>query len=403
MERDTALETAAKLHEPPSDGSHVDQSLSQLTITAIDVIPVRLPLREPFVISYATYPDILSVIVRVRTAAGATGWGEATPDPNVTGETWGGVAETIRRDLAPALIRRDARDREAALRALDARVEGAPAAKAALDIALHDLVARALGVPLWLLLGGRSKAALTISRVVSMVAPEEMAAAAARHVAAGFATVKLKVGEPVDTRLDVRRMAAVRAAVGPDVAIKVDVNQGWRTPGVAIAAIREMAPSRPLYVEQPVAAWDLEGLAEVRRQTGATTMVDEGCHGPREMLRVVALRAADLVNIKLMKCGGLLNALKLNAIAETAGVVAQVGTMVESSVASAAGLHLALALANVQTVEMGGPLLLAEDLGDLVACYDRDRITLPERPGLGVEPDEVRLRRFSEAWWTVAR
>jgi L-alanine-DL-glutamate epimerase-like enolase superfamily enzyme len=130
-------------------------------------------------------------------------------------------------------------------------------------------------------------------------------------------------------------------------------------------------------------------------------MVDEGCLGPREMQRVVALRAADLVNIKLMKSGGLLNALKLNAIAETAGVVAQVGTMVESSVASAAGLHLALALGNVQTVEMGGPLLLAEDIGDLVACYDRDRITLPARPGLGVEPDEARVRHFAETWWTV--
>ena len=118
----------------------------------------------------------------------------------------------------------------------------------------------------------------------------------------------------------------------------------------------------------------------MRRQTGATIMADEGCHGPREMLRVVALRAADLVNIKLMKCGGLLNALRVNAIAETAGIVAQVGTMVESSIASAAGLHLALALANVQTVEMGGPLMIADDIGDLVACYDRDRITLPDDP-----------------------
>jgi L-alanine-DL-glutamate epimerase-like enolase superfamily enzyme len=372
-----------------------------MIISSIDVIPIRLPLREPFVIAYATYADVLSVLVRIRTRDGGEGWGEATPDPNVTGETWGGVAETLRRDLAPALLGRDARDREAALLALDARVEGAPAAKAALDIALHDLVAREAGIPLWQLLGGRAREALQISRVISMAEPEAMAAAAARHVAAGFHTVKAKVGDAEHPQLDARRVAAVREAVGPDVAIKVDVNQGWRTPGVAITAIRAMSPSLPAYIEQPVVWWDLEGLAEVRRQTGAIVMVDEGCHGPRDMLRVVALRAADLVNIKLMKTGGLLNAMKLNAIAETAGVAAQIGTMVESSIASAAGLHTAIAMHNVKTVEMGGPLMLTEDLGDARAWYQHDRVDVPAGPGLGIEVDVDRVRAFSEAWWTV--
>jgi L-alanine-DL-glutamate epimerase-like enolase superfamily enzyme len=372
-----------------------------MKIASIEVIPIRLPLIEPFVIAYATYPDVLSVLVRVRTGDGAEGWGEATPDPNVTGETWASAAAMLRDDLSPALLGHDARNRETALRRLDARVEGAPSAKAALDIALHDLVARAAGVPLWVLLGGRSNAALPISRVISMAGPEAMAEAAARHAAVGFTTVKAKVGDGERPALDARRVAAVREAVGPDVAIKVDVNQRWRTSGVAIAAIRAMAASAPAYIEQPIAAWDLEGLAEVRRQTGATIMVDEGVHGPRDMQRVVALRAADLVNIKLMKTGGLVNAMKLNAIAETAGIAAQVGTMVESSIASAAGLHLATALANVRTVEMGGPNMLREDIGDLRDCYAPGRIVLGDRPGLGIDLDEAAIRRFSEAWWTV--
>jgi L-alanine-DL-glutamate epimerase-like enolase superfamily enzyme len=372
-----------------------------LTIAAVEIVPVRLPLREPFVISYGTFPDVPTVLVRIRTGDGLEGWGEATPDQLVTGETFHATAETLRRDLAPALIGRDARDRESILQSLDARVEGVPAAKAALDVALHDLLGRAVRQPVWALLGGRSKPALTISRVVSLGSPEAMAEAAARHVAAGFRTVKIKVGEFERWRLDVRRLAAVREAVGPEIGIKVDVNQGWRTAGVAIAAIRESLPSRPDYVEQPVAWWDLDGLAEVRRQTGAVVMADEACHGPREALRIVQLRAADLINIKLMKCGGLQRALALNAIAETAGIACQVGTMVESSIASAAGLHLALALGNVRTVEMGGPLMLAEDVGDVGTWYERDRITPPDAPGLGIAVDEAAVSRFAETRWTV--
>ena len=178
------------------------ETMHAMIISSIEVIPVRLPLREPFVVAYASYPDTLSVLVRIRTRDGAEGWGEATPDPNVTGETWGGTAETLRRDLAPALIGCDARNREAALNALDARVEGVPAAKAALDIALHDLVARAAGMPLWQLLGGRAREALQISRVISMGEPAAMAAAATRHVADGFRTVKVKVGDSADPHLD---------------------------------------------------------------------------------------------------------------------------------------------------------------------------------------------------------
>jgi L-alanine-DL-glutamate epimerase-like enolase superfamily enzyme len=198
-------------------------------------------------------------------------------------------------------------------------------------------------------------------------------------------------------------VAAVREAVGPEIGIKVDVNQGWRSPGVAIGAIRAMAPLLPAYIEQPVLWWDMEGLAEVRRQTGAIIMIDEGCHGPRDMLRAVGLRAADLVNIKLMKTGGILNALKVNAIAESAGIAAQIGTMVESSIASAAGLHAAIAMGNVRTVEMGGPLMLADDVGEASSWYSGDTVTVPDDPGIGIEVDLDRVRKYSVDWWVVAK
>jgi L-alanine-DL-glutamate epimerase-like enolase superfamily enzyme len=356
-------------------------------IRQIEIFPIRLALHEPFVIAYATQYDIPTVLVRMTTDDGAIGWGEATPDSNVTGETWHSTIAMLEHDLAPAVIGLSALDREGLVRAMDARVAAVPAAKAAIDIAAHDLVAKTAGLPLWALLGGKSKTHLTISRVVSIKSPEEMAADALQHLRNGFETVKLKVGDRRNPRLDVERVAAVRAAVGPATGIKIDVNQGWQTPGIAIPAIRSILASNPDYIEQPVDQHDIPALAEVRRATGAPIMADECVHGVREMQRVVELRAADLVNIKLMKTGGLVNALRVNAIAEAAGIVGQVGTMVESSVASAAGLHFAMAQANIRTVEMGGPLMIAGDIGNMRSYYDKNRITLPEAPGLGVDLD----------------
>ncbi len=365
-----------------------------MRITGIEIIPLRLPLTEPFVISYGVFPDVESVLVRLETDIGVTGWGEGTPDPIVTGETFGGVLETVKA-IAPALLGRDPRDRDGCMRAVHARVGASPSAKAALDIALHDVVARAAELPLWALLGGRSKPYLTISRVVSIKTPDAMAADAAQHVSNGFRTVKLKLGTYDDVRLDIRRVAAVREAVGPEIKIKIDVNQGWRNAGVAVLGARGIAPYHPEYLEQPVDMHDLEGLADVRRASGLPIMADESIHSSRDALRAVQLRACDLMNIKLMKTGGLLEAVRVNTIAETAGIVCQVGTMVESSIASAAGLHLAMALHNVETVEMGGPLMLAEDIGGLRAHYDRDQVTLPEGPGLGVDPDEAIIARYA--------
>ncbi len=184
-----------------------------MRITGIEIIPIRLPLIEPFVISYGTFPDVESVLVRIETDAGITGWGEGTPDPHVTGETFGGTVEMLKM-LAPALLGLDPRDRTAAMRAVEGRVGSAPTAKAALDIALHDLAGRAAGLPVYALLGGKAKEHLTISRVVSLKSPEEMARDAATHIANGFATVKLKVGVYDDVRGDIRRVAAVREALG---------------------------------------------------------------------------------------------------------------------------------------------------------------------------------------------
>ncbi|MEZ4529892.1 MAG: dipeptide epimerase [Thermomicrobiales bacterium] len=369
-------------------------------IVSIEVIPIELPLIEPFIISYGAAAGVESVLVRITDRAGNTGWGEGTPDETVTGETPATLLEDLLETGAPGMLGFDSRRRDLAMSELERLLPGKPTARCAIDIALHDLAGRAAGLPVWALLGG-SKSTVQISRVVSMREPEEMAADAMRHVANGFTTVKLKVGQKDDVAKDIARVRAVRDAIGPDIGIKIDVNQGWVDAETAIPAMIAVQEFAPDYIEQPVSQHDLDELAAARKGSGARTMVDEACHGPADMLQVVQLEAADLVNIKLMKTGGLYPALSVDAIARAAGIASQVGTMVESSIASAAGLHFAASRGNVQTVEMGGPIMLAEDIGNARSWYSSHTISIPDAPGLGIALDESRIRRFAGDWVKV--
>jgi len=366
-------------------------------IVKIELIPIELPLIEPFVISYGASSGVESVLVKITDRAGNAGWGEGTPDETVTGEN----PTTLLRDLteigAPGMLGFDARRRDLATAELEGILPDAPTARCAIDIALHDLAGRKAGLPLWALLGG-SKSTLQISRVVSMRDPERMAADARKHVEDGFTTVKLKVGQKDAVATDIERVRQVRAAVGPEIGIKIDVNQGWVDADTATGAMIAMQAFAPEYIEQPVSQHDLEALAAARKRSGVRTMVDEACHGPADMLRVVQLQAADLVNIKLMKTGGLYSALAVDAIARAAGIGSQIGTMVESSIASAAGLHFAASRGNVQTVEMGGPIMLAEDIGNTRSWYNARSISIPDTPGLGIEIETDRVRRYALQW-----
>ena len=367
------------------------------TITSVTVVPMRLRFHEPFAVTSGVRTHLETVLVRLTSSDGTVGWGEASPDEGVTGESPTACVEALDGVLAEAVVGRGADDVDALGSSIDDAAGGAgPAARAAVDIAVHDAAARRRGVPLWRFLedrivaGGGTRAGrnhLQVSRVVSMDDPEVMAVRAATHVRDGFSTVKLKVGDPEDWRRDVERVAVVRAAVGPDVGIKVDVNQGWRTAEMAVAAVAAMAESRPLFVEQPVDRRDLAGLAEIRRQVPQVPiMADEAVGSAEDLGRIVALGAADIVNLKVMRLGGLRAAIAADAVAVAAGMRSQIGTMIESSIGSAAGLHLATALASVAFVEMGGPLMLAEDPGDLARCYRGETVTLPDGPGLGVTP-----------------
>lgn len=368
-----------------------------MKIEKIELFAIELPLKVPFIVSYHRYDVMPSVIVKMTTECGLVGYGEAVADEHVTGESLESTISVIRHLLGPLLIGKNPMHLERIHDEMDRAIRDVPAAKAALDIACHDLIGKKLGQPVYELLGGRYHDEFPVTHVLSIGEPEAMAAEALEQINQGYTAVKMKVG--VDVASDVRRVAAVRQAVGPDVPIRVDVNQGWGNAAKTLQAMRKLEPFEIDWVEQPVKADDFEGMLEVKSKITVPLMIDEGVRGVAEMRRLTMMQAAHKVNVKLMKCGGIYPAKKLVHMAEMSGIECQIGSMVESSIASSAGFHVAFSSKIVQSVELTGPLRFATDVGNLM--YDLPFIRLNDRPGLGVDVDEDVLRRLTTNHYEV--
>jgi Mandelate racemase / muconate lactonizing enzyme, N-terminal domain./Mandelate racemase / muconate lactonizing enzyme, C-terminal domain. len=362
-----------------------------MKIKEIEICAIKLPFIEPFVISYMSYETMPSIIVKITTDDGLVGYGEGVPDEHVTGETWESTYQVLQTMLAPKLIGQNPLNIEFIHELMDQTVFGVPTAKAAIDIACYDLMGKAMGVPVYVLLGGKYHQRFPLAFVLSIKSPEQMADDAEKRLEQGYRAFKIKVGTDIDN--DIKRIRAVRERVGRDVGIRVDVNQGWQTSHASIKAMEMIKDLGIDWVEQPVAADDIDGMAEVKRKTTIPVMIDEGLHGKTRMREIIAKNAADKVNIKLMKCGGIYPALKLAHMAEMASIECQVGSMVESSIASAAGLHLAFSKKIIKSVETTGPLKFSRDIGNL--RYDVPFVYVPEQPGLGIEVDEKALKELT--------
>ena len=366
-------------------------------IKSITLYAIRLPLHEPFIISYHTYPDMPSVIVKMESDDGYIGYGEAVADEHVTGETWESTYSLLKNTLAPLLIGQNPGEFELIHDRMDKAVYGAPAAKAAIDIACYDLVGKKLGVPVYQLIGGRYHDRFPITHVLSIQDPAVMAEEAVRKVAEGYRSFKMKVGK--DIPQDLERIRTVRNAVGEDVAIRVDVNQGWVNSSNTLKALGALEELKIDWLEQPVIADDLDGMVEVRKKARLPLMVDESLKSMKDMREVITKQAADKANIKLMKCGGILPAVKLANQAEMAGIECQIGSMVESSIGSAAGFHVAFSKKIITSVELTGPLKFSMDVGNL--HYDVPFIQLNEKSGLGIDVDEEKLSQLTVRSVTV--
>jgi L-alanine-DL-glutamate epimerase-like enolase superfamily enzyme len=281
-------------------------------------------------------------VVRLATEDGIEGFGYASATPHM-----GSIQDTLAAELAlfrPLVIGRDPCDIEAVLGSLNRAMHGAPQAKAAIDCALHDLVARALDVPLNVLFGGKVRDQLPILRILAIKTPPEMAVAAQKLVDKGYNYLKIKVHGEVDE--DVARVAAIRRQVGDDVHLTIDANQSYTTKD-AIAALNRMAEYRIDLCEQPVSAYDFEGLALVTRTVPVTVEADEAAGSLRDIFALVSQRAVDAVSLKIPKLGGLRNTVAAARLCEAAHIKYRLGAAVGSRILSAQALHLACALPGV--------------------------------------------------------
>lgn len=353
------------------------------TIRRVQSHPVRVPLHTPFVTAIRTVHAVESVLVEITDSDGCAGWGEGAATWKITGDSVAGMQAAVEGPLREVLVDRDPGDLAELVLRVQAAVVGNPAAKSAVDCALHDLAARRLGVSLPRLLGSSR---LRIATDVTLAAgpAAEMAAAATLRVRDGFGVLKVKVGDGTADDLD--RLRAIRAAAGPEVQLRIDANQGWSA-RQAVRIIRGMedAGLGLELVEQPVAAGDLAGLAFVTERVGTPVLADESVWTAADLLEVVRRRAADLVNIKLAKCGGLGPALALLAVARTAGIGVLVGSMMESHVGVGATASLATVSGSAGVDDLDAAWWLAESPVRGGLRYEGAEVVLPDAPGLGID------------------
>lgn len=351
-----------------------------MKITGIHIDRVKVPLVEPFRISLGVITHAESAVVRIDTDEGLCGYGEGAPGVFVSGENLPGTVESIKL-MERDLIGVDPTDLEKVYWIMHKATAHAHCAKTAIDIACHDLLGKKAGLPVYKLLGGLDNY-MDTDITVGINEPSYMAQKAAERVKQGFTEIKVKVG--VDEKSDVERMRAIREAVGPEVKIRVDANQAW-TAKEALRMIEKLNEYDLELVEQPVAYDDLEGLSFVTHHTTVPIMSDESCFIAKDALKLIERRAVDIVNIKLMKCGGLREAMKINALCEAAGITVMLGCMAEeTNIGITAAASLGAALKNITRADLDATFSLADlPFQGGVGREVNKHLVLPEEAGFG--------------------
>ncbi len=354
-----------------------------MKITHMTLGMLRVPLRIPFKTALRTVNAIEDIVLMLHTDTGHVGYGEAPATAVITGDTHGSIIAAIRHYIFPRLLGQDVADLNHLTLLTQTALEKNTSAKAAVEIAIHDLWAQLYAAPLYQLLGG-GKPCLTSDITISVDAIDKMLADALLAVERGFTALKIKVGKDIGS--DVERVKAIHAAVAGRASLRLDANQGW-TARQTVKALHQLedASVELDLIEQPVPARDVAGMRYITARVHTPVMADESAFGPMQVLELIRLRAADIINIKLMKAGGISNALRIADIAAVHGVQCMMGCMLETSISVAAAAHVAVARANVITrIDLDGPALCEFDPVDGGAAFDGPDITLSDAVGLGI-------------------
>ncbi len=354
-----------------------------MLIQRITVGDISLPLKVPFKTALRTVTHVNDLVLIIETDTGHRGYGEAPATAVITGDLLGSMRAALAL-IAPRLMGRDLLDFNALLATVHQSVVHHTSLKAALEIALYDLRAQQFGVPLYQLLGGgtpRIKTDVTISVNDSVTMVQDCL----RAVDQGFDALKVKVGGRT-WREDVDSTLAIYRAVGPQVALRLDANQGW-TPKQAVQVIQalEAAGVALEFVEQPVKADDVAGLKFVTDHTLTPILADEAVFSVTDAVHILATQSADIINIKLMKTGGISQAIEVANLTRRHHRTCMVGCMLESGISVTAAAHFAVAHADVVTlIDLDGPQLCNGTAIDGGLTMEGPWIRLSDAPGLGI-------------------
>ncbi len=356
-------------------------------IERLDYYHVRIPLSRMFRTSMGSTGTYNGFLVNIRTDDGLDGWGESIPPKRITGETDGSVRAALDM-IREAVKGKDETSIELLWELMEKRVKGSYAAKCGVDVALWDIMGKRAGMPICRLAGGYRDSMHT-SFTVDLGSMEEEEEQLNEYISMGIHALKIKLGHGI--REDYERVKRARQKGGEDVAVYVDFNQSY-TPKKALELSESIHKFEIEFLEQPVRAADLDGLKFVRERSSIPVMADESVHGPEDAVRIIGMGAADMLNMKLVKAGGISRGKRIIELAESAGLPVMIGCTVESRVGITAAAHLALGLKNVHYTDLDGYHSLSKEL-----TKDGLRLTAGEhevsgKPGLGLTVDLDRVK-----------
>ncbi|MFZ4450770.1 dipeptide epimerase [Salibacterium aidingense] len=352
-----------------------------MKITELMTQKTSLPLEKPFKTALRSINAIEVINVTIQLENGDSGLGSASSTWQITGESLESIQAAMEGPIKQAVLGRDIEQLEDILTAVQRSCAANTSAKAAVDIALHDACCKVFGLPLHQYLGGGAVFPVT-DMTISIDEPETMQDNAKQSIEQGFDILKIKVGN--EEALDIQRISKIREAAGDRVKLRLDANQGWNSKQ-AVKIIRVLEEKTNLeLVEQPVPAHDIAGLKYIRERVDTPIMADESVFSPADAFRLVKEEAVDLLNIKLMKCGGVRRARQIADMAQSAGIECMIGSMMESHLSVTAAAHLAYAHSNITKYDLDAALWLQDQGVQGGMQWQGNTIELSNRPGLGL-------------------